>query len=397
MGKEFSMKNLMCFSLLFFLLVTACAPALTPAPTFAPFPTSIPLTPTSTPPPAVLAGTPIPLPDTVITAENVSRLTQLAGWGNGTIVQIEASPDGSLLAVGTPLGIHLYDVETFTESSFIELKNWLNTFAFSPDGTSIATGELDGAVQIWGTSDGKLQKSLYGSLTAITSLAFSRAGNMLAAGGGDGTLILFDIATQAPRVIPGQTARIHTLIFSPDGETLISGSDDLTVRFIQFANSALRQTIVVNTKSFTTMALSSDGSILATGSLESVTQLWRVADGNLIRAVNGLGSAVLDLSFSDDEDEPLLAIAFNDNSIMLRRAKDGAPVSTLNEHTSGVNNLDFSPDGKRLYSGSYDGTVRTWQVTETVSMHTIDGFSSPINSIAFSPLSKCRENQSHPT
>ncbi|HSM72424.1 MAG TPA: hypothetical protein VK851_12850, partial [Anaerolineales bacterium] len=169
------MKKFVCFLLLFLFLVTACAPAPTPKPTFAPFPTSIPLTATSTPPPVVLAGTPVPLPTTVITAENIGRLTQLAAWGNGTIVKIEASPDGSLLAVGTPLGVHLFETESFAEINFIEVKSWVNTFTFSPDGTSIATGSKDGSVQLWGTVDGESQKTLSGSPSAITSLAFSQA------------------------------------------------------------------------------------------------------------------------------------------------------------------------------------------------------------------------------
>ncbi|HKI54036.1 MAG TPA: hypothetical protein VJ987_07905, partial [Anaerolineales bacterium] len=237
------MKSRVCFILLFLFLFTACAPEPTPAPTFAPRPTNIPLTATPTPIPAVEAGTPIPLSNIVISTENVSGLTQLATWGNGTIVKIEASPDGSLLAVGTPLGIHLYDTESFDEIRFIEVKNWLNSMTFSPDGMSIASGALNGSIQIWGVEDGQLQKSMSGPLSEITSLAFSNEGNLLAAGGADGSIYLLDIATQAPRIFSGQTARIHSLIFSPDGETLISGSDDRTVRFWQYSNGALRQTI----------------------------------------------------------------------------------------------------------------------------------------------------------
>jgi WD40 repeat protein len=81
---------------------------------------------------------------------------------------------------------------------------------FSPDGKSIATGTLTGSIQIWGVEDGQSQKTLSGPLTEITSLAFSQNGNLLAAGGADGSIYVIEIATQAPRIFSGQTARIHT-------------------------------------------------------------------------------------------------------------------------------------------------------------------------------------------
>ena len=137
------MKSRLFFLLSFLIVLVACAQEPTPVPTFAPIPTSIPLTSTPTAIPAVEAGTPIPLPNTAISVENVNHLTQLARWGNGTIVQIEASPDGTLLAVATPLGIHLYDTETFVEVSFIEVKNWLTSISFSnADESRDTTGDL---------------------------------------------------------------------------------------------------------------------------------------------------------------------------------------------------------------------------------------------------------------
>jgi WD40 repeat protein len=308
------MKSQLCTFLALLLLITACAaPPPPPAPTITPFPTQALPTATVTPPPSVLAGTPISLPQTAITIDNLSHLSPLAHWSKGNIVQIEVNPDGSLLAVATPLGIYLYDSETFDETSFIEVKNWVSNIAFSPDGTMLASGALDGTVQLWQISDGTPKKTLKGPLGSITSLAFSRSGNILAAGGAEGSLFLFDLTTQATQSLIGHTARVHSLIFAPDEATLISGSDDLTVRFWQFANGTLQRTITVKTKSLDAVALSTDGTLVATGSRDGNAHFWGVSDGALKKTMQGVGQDVLGLAFSSNEIMPLLAIASNDN------------------------------------------------------------------------------------
>src|SRR6266498_2904773 len=260
------MQNRSYTFLSFLLLLTACASPPPPTSTLAPFPTHALPTSTSTPPASVLAGTPVPLPKTAITIDNVNQLFLLARWGKGNIVQVEISPDGRMTAVATPLGIYLYDSETFAETRFIEAKNWLNSIVFSPDGTLLAAGSLDGTAQVLQVSDGSTQKTLKGPLSSITSLAFSTDGSLLAVGDADGSIYVFELTTQALRVLAGHTARIHSLIFSPDGKTLISGSEDLTVRFWQISTGVLQRTLTVKSKSLDAVALSHDGQVLATGS-----------------------------------------------------------------------------------------------------------------------------------
>ncbi len=175
------MKYQLCTFLLFLLLLTACAAPPPPAPTITPFPTQVLPTSTTTPLPSVLAGTPVFLPQTAITIENLSHLAPLARWGKGNVVQVKISPDGRMTAVATPAGVYIYDSEAFEETRFIESKNWLNSIAFSSDGTLLALGALDGSTEVLKISDGSTQKTFNSPLGSITSLAFSTTGNLLAA------------------------------------------------------------------------------------------------------------------------------------------------------------------------------------------------------------------------
>jgi WD40 repeat protein len=195
------------------------------------------------------------IPEAVIGIENLNRLAPIARWGKGNVVQVLISPSGERTAVATPGGVYLYRSETLEETQFIESKSWLSSIAFAPNETLLAVGSLDGSVQILQVADGARQKTFSSPLGSITSLAFSTTGNMLAAGDATGGIYVFDVATQAARTLTGHGGRIHTLIFSPDGQTLISGSEDCTVRIWQVSTGALDRTITVKTKSLDAISL----------------------------------------------------------------------------------------------------------------------------------------------
>ncbi|WP_448595851.1 WD40 repeat domain-containing protein [Thermoflexus hugenholtzii] len=113
---------------------------LMPSPTAAPAATATPaptLTPTPTPQPRIERG-------------NVERLASVARLGKGRVGEIVFSPDGRWLAVGSSLGVYLYDVGTLEEVRWLETRALVWSVAFSPDGRLLASGSSDGTVILWG-------------------------------------------------------------------------------------------------------------------------------------------------------------------------------------------------------------------------------------------------------
>jgi WD40 repeat protein len=113
------------------------------------------------------------------------------------------------------------------------------SLAFSPDGHTLATGDYDGAVQLWDITDPAyirpLGQPLTGAGIKVHSVAFSPDGHTLASGNLDGTVRLWDVTNPAePRPLgqplTGSTTSVESVTFSPDGHTLASGSDDGTTR-----------------------------------------------------------------------------------------------------------------------------------------------------------------------
>ncbi len=153
----------------------------------------------------------------------------------GTVLNIAFSPDGQRLAT-TPdrYAIQMWRTDTniLLYTKYTSFTGAVNAIVFSPNGQNLATGHYDGEIRIWAAANGELLQVI-DTGTVIESLAYSPDGTVLASGEGyfDNNINLWDTATGALlRTLEGHNSSVGSLAFSPDGQLLASGSYDGNVR-----------------------------------------------------------------------------------------------------------------------------------------------------------------------
>jgi RNA polymerase sigma factor (sigma-70 family) len=238
---------------------------------------------------------------------------------------------------GKPLGgsrgteVRLMDAEKWELKRKVDsdgldapVKPLVHAVAFSPDGKTLAMGGASPRVKggcflkLWdvqkekligGTKETKEADGGSGFPEAVTSLAFSPDGKLLAAGCADGKLRLFDGRTgELKKVWDDDVARAWWVVFSPDGKTLVSQSRDKTVEVWDVQTAKVLRTLQGNKASVMAAAFSPDGKLFATGGIvredDEVTGgeviLWDAQTGELKHTLPGLTVPVSTLSFSPD-------------------------------------------------------------------------------------------------
>jgi hypothetical protein len=123
--------------------------------------------------------------------------------------------------------------------------------------------------------------------------------------------------------------------------------------------------------SFYAVAISPDGSLVASGSDDSTVKLWDVTTGQLLRMLEGHQEAVLSVSFSGDG--RVVASGSDDGTVKLWDATTGQLLHSLEGHQDWVRSVSFSGDGRVVGSGSSDGTVKLWAAGTGQLLRTLEG------------------------
>jgi hypothetical protein len=192
------------------------------------------------------------------------------------------------------------------------------------------------------------------------------------------------------RVLTGHTNSVISLDFSPDGQTLASGSYDKTAKLWRVGDGQLIRTITTNNKGGPNVDFSPDGQILAMGFTDPLVEFWRVSDGTMLRSWTAHFGAGISLRFSPDGATLVTGAGFTasyegDKAVKLWRVSDGTLIRVMEGHTAGIFGVAFSPNGQFLASASDDSMIKIWRVSDGALLRTLAGHSYYVSAVSFSP------------
>ncbi|WP_292876995.1 serine/threonine-protein kinase, partial [Nostoc sp. NMS1] len=179
-------------------------------------------------------------------------------------------------------------------------------------------------------------------------------------------------------IIPGISG---TVALSPT-EDILANVTGSVIHLFSSTTGQLLRTLSGHSKGVSSVAISSDGQMLASGSSDNTIKLWSVTTGREIRTLSGHSSYVNSVAISSDGQ--MLASGSSDNTIKLWSVTTGREIRTLSGHSSYVNSVAISSDGQILASGSWDNTIKLWEVATGREIRTLSGHSSYVNSVAIS-------------
>jgi WD40 repeat protein len=217
----------------------------------------------------------------------------------------------------------------------------------------------------------------------VVATAISPDGKTLATAGKDKSIRFFDLASGKRINVIRHVSDIWSLAYSGDGKTLAASDGDKNVILWDADSLKEKATIGDFETPVPMLALSPDGSLLAT--FEDGTQnarIWETATRKARAVLEGHGDKINSIAFSPDGKH--VATASGDETIRLWETSAGIPGRPLRGHDGPVFTAVFSPDGKTLLSaGTGDKTVRLWDLTTYKVKAVMEGHEDEVRFVGF--------------
>lgn len=317
------------------------------------------------------------------------RMLRSTNGPKGPFAHVAFSPEGNILAFGAPDGasVNLWKFEPPTTATpSLTLKTNLNfnvplEVAFAPDNQTVAlcnVGVMWNRVVLYDLPSGRIIRFPDRHSDLIFSAAFSPDGSLLATGGADEQVVVWDTKKQTPRrTNTTELVHVTALVFAPDGENLFAGGWDQNLLCWNLGNQSEPITLRGHSAAVNALAMSGNGRSLVSAGRDGTARLWNLGGkdttappllregfSTLLSADKSLQAgqeAVFAVAISPTRDK--LAAGTPTRLFLFDLATGSELASTaLNtvfdgEETNSFCGLGFSPDGKTLAAGSGIGTL----------------------------------------
>jgi hypothetical protein len=259
------------------------------------------------------------------------------------------------------------------------------SIAVSRDSRLLASGGDDNQVRIWDVATGQLLYTLVGHTAKVWTVAFSQTLPLLASGSDDGQIKLWDVDTGNPRAtLPAHTGAVWALAFSADGR-LVSGGEDSAIKIWNTNNGEAVNTLAGHKDAVRAIAVSPDGQTLVSGSRDRTIRIWNLQDGTQRLMLPGHRDRISALSITADGQK--LVSSSLDKTIKIWNLATGEELKTVTDEEGWVSSLALNPNN-RIFALSTGNLIQIRDLETGDILNSLDQQSSNVNTLAFTPNGK---------
>jgi WD40 repeat protein len=269
-----------------------------------------------------------------------------------------------LAAAGDDHSVHLWRMDNGQRFATLHgHDDWVRSVVFTPDGNSLITAGDDGRVLRWNVQQPNQPAiEIYRQEPTLFDVAVSPRGDHLFCVGFDSKLRIVSLNTGRIEVERSCSCQdVRAIAVSPDGQHAASGGRDGVIHLWSLPGCRCERDIDAHTRRIRSLTFSRDGHWLISAGEDRSIVVTNVDDGAHVMRLSSGPAKVLAIAICGDH---ILASAGSDNLIRLWDLNKRTQLGRLNGHTGSVAAL--ASNEEMLVSGSFDTTVRVWQISEAV-------------------------------
>ncbi|MGD1940872.1 MAG: WD40 repeat domain-containing protein [Leptolyngbyaceae cyanobacterium] len=266
--------------------------------------------------------------------------------------------------------------------------------AFSPDGQTIVSGSSDGSLRLWDLQGNAIGQPFQGHEGGVLSVAFSPDGQTIVSGGQDGTVRLWNIqGNPIGNPLQGHRFEVAVIAVSPDGKTIASGGyDGLRLWDMQgnpidlpvqedggegsatnINGSQVEQLLQASRNAVHSLAFSLDGETLISGRANGKLSLWNLRGNPPVQTIRGHEDTVFSVTVMPDRYDidreygyrkGTIVSGSRDGTVRLWDMEGNAIGQPFQQHEDMVFAVAASTDGKTIVSSGFDGALRLWPASQ---------------------------------
>lgn len=263
----------------------------------------------------------------------------------------------------------------------------VHAVAWSPDGDRIATSANDGAIRIWKSDSGELERLITSSANFSNTVRWTADGKTVVADVWK-DINFYDVTNaELRRSIKTENTYLSDFVLSADEQSIVANGDAFVLTKYQTSTGVLTRTFEKHRSQVRHVALSGDESLMASGEDIGSIYLWDLSNNKLLHMNAGAHQRnVTSLQFYRDKGEWRLVSSGAEGTLRFWNPLTGEALQTIKTDQGpkdSVGCLAFTRDGGMFATGHADGTIRLWRTADRVLIETIMAHPEAVRGLSF--------------